>query len=55
MSNCVDKDKNVADELTKTNIVADLLYMTRDLNTKEAQKSCGILLAKLTRQNEKYV
>jgi hypothetical protein len=54
MTNCVDEDKNIACEITNTNIVMDLLYLTRDLNKKEAQKSCAILLAKLTRQNEKF-
>lgn len=53
MTHCVDENDLVAVKLTKTNIVMDLLYLTRDMNKKEAQKTCAILLAKLAKKDEK--
>ena len=53
MTHCVDENQIVAKLLTKTNIVMDLLYLTRDMIKKDAQKNCGILLAKLAKNDEK--
>lgn len=53
LSHLVEHDKSIADYFTKTNIIMDLLYLTRDLYKNEAQKNCAILIAKLVKQNEK--
>ena len=53
MTHCIDEDETISKQLAKTNIIMDLLYLTRDLNRKDAQKNCGILLAKLSKYDEK--
>jgi hypothetical protein len=54
MSHLIDFDKSIADYFTQTNIIMDLLYLTRDLYKNDAQKNCAILIAKLVKQNKKY-
>lgn len=53
--NCIDCDEGerVCIELTKTNIVMDLIYLARDGLKKDLQKNCGILLAKMSKKNIK--
>ena len=57
MSNCVDvagaKSKKLAQQLAQTNIIMDLLYLTRDGHKMDMQKNCGILIAKLCKTDEK--
>jgi hypothetical protein len=53
MTHCLDEKQSISKLLTNTNIVMDLLYLTRDIRKKEAQKNCGILLAKLSKYDEK--
>ena len=56
ITNCVD-DKNegemLAKRLTKTNIIMDLLYLTRDGLNIEMRKTCGGLIARLTQKDER--
>ena len=54
--NCIESDgegDKVCVELTKTNIVMDLIYLARDGLRKDLQKNCGILLAKMSKKNNK--
>ena len=58
ISNCVDDEnegEKLAKRLTKTNIIMDLLYLTRDGFNFEMRKNCGGLIARLTRKDEKYL
>lgn len=55
MSHCVETDQKLAKRLAETNIVMDLLYLTRDGFNVDMQKNCGILLAKMAKQDEKYI
>lgn len=53
MSHCVETSANVAQSLAETNVVMDLVYLARDGRNKELQKNCGILIAKLCKQDNK--
>lgn len=53
MSHCVETDLGLAQRLAETNIIMDLLYLTRDGYNKDLQKNCGILIAKLVKQDER--
>ncbi len=57
ISNCIDVTSKTSDKLalnlSNTNIIMDLLYMTRDGRNSDMQKNCGILIAKLCKKNEK--
>jgi hypothetical protein len=58
MSNCVDDPllgKNIASNLTDSNIIMDLLYLCRDGFNLEMRKNCGGLIARLTRQDERHL
>lgn len=54
MSNCVESDDHLVQSLLKTNIVMDLLYLTRDGYNNDLQKNCGILIAKLAKKDKRY-
>ena len=53
MTHCIDERPSISKLLTNTNIVMDLLYLARDMRKKDGQKNCGILLAKLSKYDEK--
>ena len=53
MNNCVETSAAVAHSLTEVNIIMDLVYLARDGRNKELQKNCGILIAKLCKQDNK--
>ena len=53
LSNCVETSKKLAENLAEYNIIMDLLYLTRDGLNIEMRKNCGILIAKLCKQEEK--
>ena len=53
MSNCVESSQTLANKLCDCNIMMDLLYLARDGRNVEMQKNCGILIAKLCKQQEK--
>ncbi len=57
MSNCVENasDVKLAAKLTSTNIIMDLLYLTRDGYNPAMQKNCGILISKLVKKDEKHL
>ncbi|CAF0754743.1 unnamed protein product [Brachionus calyciflorus] len=55
MSYCVESDDKLAQLLIKTNIMMDLLYLTRDGFNAEMQKNCGILIAKLAKKDERHL
>lgn len=54
MSNCVESDDHLVHNLLKTNIIMDLLYLTRDGYNANLQKNCGILIAKLAKKDQRY-
>ena len=53
MSHCVENSDKLAQKLTSTNIMMDLLYLTRDGFNSEMQKNCGILISKLVKKDER--
>lgn len=55
MNNCVSQcpSQKLATRLAPTNIIMDLLYLTRDGLNKDMQKNCGILIAKLCKSDDK--
>jgi len=55
ITKCLEIDLTLSDRLISTDIIMDLLYLARDGQNIEMRKSCGILLAKLAKTNEKYV
>ena len=56
MSNCVNNSSqgalNLSKKLADGNIMMDLLYLTRDGQSKDMQKNCGILIAKLCKSDQ---
>jgi len=55
ITNCLESDSTLSDRLISTDIIMDLLYLARDGHSTEMRKTCGILLAKLAKSNEKLV
>ncbi|RNA00456.1 Tetratricopeptide repeat 12, partial [Brachionus plicatilis] len=55
MSNCVESDDKLAERLLKTDIIMDLLYLTRDGYNIDLQKNCGILIAKLAKKDQRHL
>lgn len=55
MNNCVSQcpARKLATRLAPTDIIMDLLYLTRDGLNKDMQKNCGILIAKLCKSDDK--
>jgi hypothetical protein len=56
ITNCVndqDEGEKLAKRLTDTNIIMDLLYLTRDGFNMEMRKTCGGLIARLTKKDER--
>ena len=57
ITNCVENDHSksneLAIELTETNIIMDLLYLTRDGFNIDMRKNCGRLIAHLTKKDER--
>lgn len=53
MSQCVERNVSLGELLTKTNIVMDLLFLARDGFNLEMRKSCGILIAKLVKSDNR--
>jgi hypothetical protein len=55
MNNCVSQcpSEKMATLLARTDIIMDLLYLTRDGLNKDMQKNCGIMIAKLCKADEK--
>ncbi len=55
ISHCVDDQNNLAESLTKYNIIMDLLYLISNGSNLEMRKNSGILVAKLSSKNEKHL
>ena len=53
MSHCVESCDKLAKKLLSTNIIMDLLYLTRDGFNPEMQKNCGVLISRLAKKDEK--
>lgn len=53
INNCVESSDDLVQQLLKTNIIMDLLYLTRDGYNPDLQKNCGILIAKLAKKDHR--
>jgi hypothetical protein len=50
---CFNTDNGLADRMASTNIIMDLLYLTRDGHGDSMRKNCAILIAKLAKNSKK--
>jgi hypothetical protein len=56
MTNCAESsDGKLSAALASTNIIMDLLYLTRDGYNAAMQKNCGILISKLVKKDERHL
>ena len=55
ISNCVEEENDLAQNLTNCNIIMDLLYLIGNGANMEMKKNAGILVAKLSKKDERHL